>query len=293
MEQSLSRRRRSTRSTYSEPSPSAAGRQHHSAVPDQLQSRSGWTALVKGRLTTRPNAGSNPSCTTLQNARSALRVVASGFPICGSSTGASAGKNPPTASAHLSPSGARSTEWWVRFEPDLGGRGDVDHVIHPAVAGSRQPVPHGLARGGFDRCGAGPGRERLRSANRDTSPTSARTRAATIGPTPGRSVRPVPLAARLVLSSLVRSLIFFSTVTRSASCSAASRRVSCRSSDTLAAVGRFLDQVQKQRRRHAHRFSRLDQCSQVRSPPSATSTSQRRTRLPPEAPESESHPTIA
>ena len=65
---------------------------------------------------------------------------------------------------------------------------------------------------------------RLRSVNRATSPTSARVRAATTGPTPGSSIRVEPEARTISLSSLVRALIFFSTATSSAICSAASRR---------------------------------------------------------------------
>jgi hypothetical protein len=65
---------------------------------------------------------------------------------------------------------------------------------------------------------------RFRSANRETSPTSARIRAATTGPTLGRSINLEPRARTIALSSLVRALIFFSTATSSASCSTASRR---------------------------------------------------------------------
>jgi hypothetical protein len=55
-------------------------------------------------------------------------------------------------------------------------------------------------------------------------PTSANTRAATIGPTPGSSIKVEPLSATIALSSLVSDLVRFSFATRSASCSAARRR---------------------------------------------------------------------
>ena len=65
---------------------------------------------------------------------------------------------------------------------------------------------------------------RFRSANLMTSPTSAKIRAATTGPTPGRSISLDPRASTIALSSLVRALIFFSTATNSLSCSTASLR---------------------------------------------------------------------
>ncbi len=65
---------------------------------------------------------------------------------------------------------------------------------------------------------------RLRSAKRLTSPTSARTRAATTGPTPGRFISREPRARTMALSSAVAFLIFASTATSSASSSAAMRR---------------------------------------------------------------------
>ncbi len=65
---------------------------------------------------------------------------------------------------------------------------------------------------------------RFRSVNRATSPVSASTRAATTGPTPGRSIRVEPDARTIALSSLVRALAFFSITTSSAISSAASRR---------------------------------------------------------------------
>src|SRR5665811_570770 len=51
---------------------------------------------------------------------------------------------------------------------------------------------------------------RLRSANRAMSPTSARTRAAPTGPTPRRSINHEPEAFTICFSSAVRALIFFS-----------------------------------------------------------------------------------
>ena len=65
---------------------------------------------------------------------------------------------------------------------------------------------------------------RFRSANRATSPTSARTRAATTGPTPTRSINREPRARTMALSSAVAFFIFASTATSSASSSAAMRR---------------------------------------------------------------------
>ena len=65
---------------------------------------------------------------------------------------------------------------------------------------------------------------RFRSANRATSPTSARTRAATTGPTPHRSISREPRARTMALSSAVAFFIFASTATSSASSSAAIRR---------------------------------------------------------------------
>src|SRR6476659_30927 len=46
---------------------------------------------------------------------------------------------------------------------------------------------------------------RFRSANRATSPTSAKVRAATIGPTPVRSINVEPEALTIALSSLLRA----------------------------------------------------------------------------------------
>jgi len=63
--------------------------------------------------------------------------------------------------------------------------------------------------------------KRLRSANRAMSPTSANVRAATTGPTPGRSISREPRALTRALSSVVALFIFASTATRSASSSAA------------------------------------------------------------------------
>ena len=65
---------------------------------------------------------------------------------------------------------------------------------------------------------------RLRSANRVTSPTSARILAATTGPTPWRSIRCEPRASTMALSSAVAFLILASTAISSASSSAAMRR---------------------------------------------------------------------
>ena len=48
--------------------------------------------------------------------------------------------------------------------------------------------------------------KRLRSAKRATSPTSARMRAATTGPTPGRSIRLEPRSLTMALISTVRAL---------------------------------------------------------------------------------------
>src|SRR5665647_3086008 len=62
---------------------------------------------------------------------------------------------------------------------------------------------------------------RLRSANLAMSPTSARVRAATTGPTPCRSISRDPRALTRTLSSAVAFFIFASTVSRSASSSAA------------------------------------------------------------------------
>ena len=47
----------------------------------------------------------------------------------------------------------------VGVEADLADRGDVDHVVHPAVAGPGQAVAVLLAGGCVQGCGAGPGRE--------------------------------------------------------------------------------------------------------------------------------------
>ena len=65
---------------------------------------------------------------------------------------------------------------------------------------------------------------RLRSANRVTSPTSARIRAATTGPIPWMSIRRESRASTMALSSAVAFLILVSTATSSASSSAAIRR---------------------------------------------------------------------
>ena len=65
---------------------------------------------------------------------------------------------------------------------------------------------------------------RLRSANLATSPVSAKVRAATTGPNPGRSINLEPEANTISFSSRVRALIFFSTAASSTICSAASRR---------------------------------------------------------------------
>jgi hypothetical protein len=49
--------------------------------------------------------------------------------------------------------------WWARpsgVEADLGGGGDVDHVVHPAVPGAGEAVSDDLSGGGFDGGGAGP-----------------------------------------------------------------------------------------------------------------------------------------
>jgi hypothetical protein len=73
--------------------------------------------------------------------------------------------------------------WGV--EADLADRGDVDHVVHPPVPGPGEAVAVLLA-GGRVASGAVPVQDanRLRSANRAMSPTSAKVRAATTGPTP-------------------------------------------------------------------------------------------------------------
>src|SRR5664279_5846319 len=47
----------------------------------------------------------------------------------------------------------------VGVEADLADRGDVDHVVHPSVPGSGEPVAVLLAGGGVQGCGAGPGGE--------------------------------------------------------------------------------------------------------------------------------------
>ncbi len=47
----------------------------------------------------------------------------------------------------------------VGVQADLADRGDVDHVVHPPIPGPRESVPGLLAGGGFQVCGAGPGRE--------------------------------------------------------------------------------------------------------------------------------------
>ena len=65
---------------------------------------------------------------------------------------------------------------------------------------------------------------RLRSANRAMSPTSARIRAAPAGPTPWISIRVEPRAATAAFSSALIFFSFVSTATRSASSSAAIRR---------------------------------------------------------------------
>jgi hypothetical protein len=67
---------------------------------------------------------------------------------------------------------------------DLADRGDVEDVVKPPVAGAGEPVPD-LGPEEASR-GAVPVQEanRLRSANRATSPTSARIRAAPAGPMP-------------------------------------------------------------------------------------------------------------
>jgi len=65
---------------------------------------------------------------------------------------------------------------------------------------------------------------RLRSANLATSPTSAKTRAATTGPTPRRSINRDPRASTITLSSAVAFLILASTATSSASSSTTMQR---------------------------------------------------------------------
>ncbi len=65
---------------------------------------------------------------------------------------------------------------------------------------------------------------RLRSANRLTSPTSARIRAATTGPMPWCSISRESRAMTMAFSSEVAFFIFDSITIRSASSSAAIRR---------------------------------------------------------------------
>ena len=47
----------------------------------------------------------------------------------------------------------------LAVQAQLGDRGDVDHVVDPAVPGPRKPVAVLLTGGSVEWCGAGPGRE--------------------------------------------------------------------------------------------------------------------------------------
>jgi hypothetical protein len=73
--------------------------------------------------------------------------------------------------------------------------GDVDDVVHPAVAGAGEAVADLFAEGRVQGCGAGPGGEPA------MSPTSATIRAAPAGPTPWICIRLEPRSVTAVFSS--------------------------------------------------------------------------------------------
>jgi hypothetical protein len=84
------------------------------------------------------------------------------------------------ASGELAP--AVSTACGI--EASLADRGDVEHMVHPTVSSTGEPVPVLLSGGGIEGCGAGPGCEPVAVGEPCDVADVGQCPVATTGPTP-------------------------------------------------------------------------------------------------------------